>query len=266
MNRIKDFFEDWISGVNGIVEGELITFYAYFSAVLSEIVYLWVAFQDIALPFTILGILSILNILICADFKGSYEGTKRELIVARIYVLVFVAIFIVGFFFNWLANLVIFLAPFILTGFLSFLNEYTSTIFIREQNKIQKKISNIFENPIVSIIARILVVALPFSVFALSILSTHFAIALKCIIIIGYALLVPAYAYLEDELAACNIFEIATWVLWSKEYEQAEKELEKKLAEDPEAFEEEVIAEAKTMLGELEKIEQMVDEKMKNNN
>lgn len=263
MKRLRDFFEDWISGVNCITEGELTTFYTYFSIVISEIICLWVGFQEIALPFTILGILSMLNILICANLKGNYEGTKRELIVACIYVLVFVAIFIAGFFFNWLANLVLFLVPFILTGILSFLNEYTSTIFVGNLSKIEKKISNILENPVVGMIARVLVIGLPFLSFTLSILSTHFAIALKCIIIIGYALLVPVYAYLEDELAACNIFEIATWVLWSKEYEQAEKELERKLAENPEAFEEEVIAAAKTMLGELEKIEQMVDEKMK---
>ena len=263
MNRIKSFFEDWISGVNGIVEGELITFYAYFSVVIAEIIFLWMGFQDIALPFTILGILSMLNVLICANLKGNYECTKREWIVARVYASVFLGIFLVGFFFNWIANLVLFSVPFVLTGILVFLNEYTSTIFIGKQSEIEEKIYNFFENPVVSIIVGILVVVLPFFVFALSIMNTHLTIALKVAIIIGYGFIIPVFAYLEDELAACNIFEIATWVTWSEEYERAEKELEKKLVEDPEAFREDVLATVKAMQIEAEKIEQMVDEKSK---
>lgn len=263
MKRLKDFFEEWLSGVKFITEGELTTFYTYFSIVISEIICLWVAFHEIALPFTILGILSMLNILICADLKGRYECTKTEWIIARIYASVFLGIFVVGFFFNWLANIVLFSLPFILTGLLSFLNEFTDTIVIGEQSEIEKKIFNIMENPVIGRIARVLVIVLPFFVFTLSIFSTHLAVASKFIIIVGYALLVPVYAYLEDELAACNIFEIVTWVTWSKEYEQAEKELERKLAENPEAFEEEVIAAAKAMLGEVEKAEQILEEKMK---
>ena len=95
---MRDFFRSWICGVSYLFTDDLISFYAFFATILAEVAFLWAKGFENALAFSVLLILCIINVIICSYYKGEYEGSKLERIVARIYVIIFAILFLIGVF------------------------------------------------------------------------------------------------------------------------------------------------------------------------
>jgi len=258
---VNQWLENWLAGCNILFYDDCITFYVYFSALLAEIACLWVFFPEIALPFTCLNALCILNVLVCSYGKGFCEGYKPELIFARAYLITFAAIFIIGFFFSWKANLILFLVPFVAIGVFSVIRTFTNTVFIGKWPKKIVILQKIFKNKVICGLGMFAGVYTPFWVFSWFLFQTSLPNVLKLLISVVYGLLIPMICYIEDDFSALTIFEIGFDITWSEEYEQKQKEFEERYNENPEELKEEVIRQAEAMMEGLKNaIEQAVRE------
>lgn len=211
---MRNFFDNWLRGVSYLITDDLISYYTYFTMVLAEVAYLWGSFPKLALPFTCILIASILNIVVSSLFKGRYEGTKREVICARAYVITFISLFIIGLFFNPLASVILFATPIITTALWIMIRNFQDSVYFGPIPKIIKFIGKLFRNPIIWIFSQIIVIALPFGLFAAGIFITSMADWLKTLILVAYLIIAPFIAVFKDYFATCNIFELAYDVNW----------------------------------------------------
>lgn len=210
---------------------ENVSFYLYFTVALAEIAFLWGFFTSIAIPFTVLLGLSILNIIFCGLGKGCREGEKEELIFARAYTVIFALIIIVGFFFNWLANIILFGSALLIT-FLGIITRQFQAYGNLGYDCI-KKWKKFFKvlNKLVLIVSQIILLVGPFVLFVVAVSLTNLPIWLKIVCPIVYAVLIPFIANFEDEFPTCNIFELAYDVTWDEEMQAVSESIEKFEAE-----------------------------------
>lgn len=225
-----DLIETWFDGICYLFEEELVSFYAYFTTILTEIVILWRFFPQDALPFTILLCACIVNVVVCAFFKGKYEGTKVELVFARVYLIVFGIILAVGFFFGWLKNIILFLVP-VIVSFVWVLARLFQILM--EDAVIKEGCSKVFSSDIFRSVIQVIITLVPLEAFALFVYLTSITSEIKIAIIFGYVALIPFIVYMEDILAASNIFELAYYLTWSKEQEKQIEENTKLFQENP---------------------------------
>lgn len=230
----ENWYDKWESGMYGLAIDDLTSFYTYFTLVFSEIIVLWVHYQAIALPFTILLSVSLVNILATSFLKGRFEGTKLELVFTILFWAILGGAFISGFFFNVAANLILFAIPIAYSAM-------SITIRIFQNSKVKSEIkfitvlSNLFGNPLFWLITQLVVLVVPYWVLVSSILMLPIdSFYIKLAICVVYGMLMPYFAYIEDEWGAQNIFELGFTVVWSKDLDEAVEVLNKKFAEDPE--------------------------------
>lgn len=201
---MKNLIENWMNGLSYLIADDHISFYTFFTVVLTECAYLW-AFHEsaIAIPITVILLGYILNVIVFSQLKGNVEGTKLEKVFSILYVLVFVTLFVIGCIFNWA---IIVITTAILLG--------VTALWIVIRNL--QGTSKIFW-----ILSQIIIIGGPFVVFVIFCAKISFLpIALKVAIPLLYIILSPLIAYFEDDSAACNIFELAYDITWSKEYEE----------------------------------------------
>jgi len=251
---MRDFWDNWYEGLVYLFTDDLISFYAYITTVLAEIAFLWGFFPEIAIPFTFLLSLSIVNLIVCSGLKGMFEGNKLELIGARSYVIIFGILFIVGFFFNWLANIILFIIPLIVTFLWIQIRVFQCTAFCGKFPKVIMFFAKIFRNKIFWLISLIFVIGAPFALLVAGICLTGLPGWIKMLMVAIYAIFIPFIPYAEDNLGASNVFEIAYDITWSKEYEEEMKKFYKKMEEDPEGTTQEVLNEVIRVKEETEKI------------
>lgn len=199
----------WLDGFSVLVDDDLISFYTYFTMVLAEIAFLWSFFPDIALPFTILLLLSCINIVVTSYLKSSFASTKKDVAIVLEYRLSFVVLCGIGCFFNWFASIVLFAIPLIITGFWIVIRNFQDTIFCYDTGKLITAISKMFQNKVFWVISQIVVVGLPISLLAVSICTTSLPVWAKIILIVVYAAIAPFIALLEDEMMGGDVFELA---------------------------------------------------------
>lgn len=204
---MKSLMQHWKEGLSYLFSDEnLISFYTFFTVILAECVYLRSVYANsIVMPFVIIFLGYILNILVCAWLKGNWEGTRLEVVFTIIYCIVFIMLFIIGCFINMKVSIIMTAIPLMVTAI---------AIGIREK--------------FCNILAQIVVVGIPIIAFAVSIFSfSTFQVAIKAIILVIYTLCVPFIPYIEDNTAALNIFELAFDVTWNKELEEYLKKFSK---------------------------------------
>lgn len=219
---MKGLFDSWRGGWELLIDDELISWYSYFSIVLAEIAFLWGFLPDIAMPFTILLGASILNVIIMGFLKGAREGAKEEVVFTILYAIFFASIFIIGLFFNWIADIVLFAIALIFTAIWINIRDFFATIAYRfSKKKIFKKVNR----KIARIIAEIFVIGLPLVLFVCFVALSPLPVLVKIILPLIYTLLIPVIVYMEDGFAACNIFELAYEITWSKEMEEWNKKI-----------------------------------------
>ena len=223
---MKKFFENWKSvAINYLIEDDLISFYTFFTVIFAECAYLW-AFQSkfIAVGLTIVLLGYIANVVVFAWFKGCHEGSKAELAIARLYIVGFAIIFIIGCFINFWLNLVLTAIAFGVTFLWINIRTFQDTQLMGYRG-IVGVISKLFNNGVFWLISQIIVIGLPFAVFSwMLVLIPGLPLALKIIIPIVYFVIAPFIAFLEDEMVAENIFEIAYDIWYDEEYDRMMKQ------------------------------------------
>lgn len=205
---MKNLFVNWKLGLSFLIEDTHISFYTFFTLIFAECSYLWVFHEtSVALPITGILIGYILNLMLFAWLKGTTEGTILEKIFSILYVIIFVVLFVIGCVFNM--DLCI-----ICSGIV--LGVTSLWIIIKNQQYTFPHLCNKF----LFILPQIIIIAVPFIAFTICFAMIPFIpIALKIIIPLLYLMLSPYIAYFEDVSAACNIFELAYDITWSKEQE-----------------------------------------------
>ena len=225
---MKDLFESWKDGVSILIEDDLISFYTFFTLILAEISYFF-AFQplSVAKPLAIIFFGYMLNVIICAVVKGNFEGTKIERICSIVYVLVFVALFIIGCIINWKITLICTIILFGITALWIAIRDHQDSVYAYKgqttREKLALKINSLFRNKVFWIVSQIIVIGAPFIAFIVMFANISFIpTALKIIIPIVYVILAPVIAFFEDASACCTIFELAYEISWSKDKEEVE--------------------------------------------
>lgn len=225
---MKDLFESWMDGLGCLIDDDLISFYTFFTLVLAEISYLF-AFQplEVAKPLSLIFFGYMLNVIICAVVKGNFEGTKLELICSIVYVLVFVALFIIGCIINWKITLICTIILFGITALWIAIRDHQDSVYAYKgqttREKLALKINSLFRNKVFWIVSQIIVIGAPFIAFIVMFANISFIpTALKIIIPIVYVILAPVIAFFEDASACCTIFELAYEISWSKDKEEVE--------------------------------------------
>ena len=183
---MKNLVNNWKAGLVYLFTDDLISFYSFFTIIFSECAYLRFFTNQKMELFTIILIGYIVNVIVCAFFKGYWEGTWLEVVFTSLYSIVFVILFIIGCCINVKISIILTIIPLIITAILIKIREYSC-----------------------SILAQFIVVGGPIIVFISITMKPPLPIVLKIIILILYLICVPFISYIEDRTAACNIFELA---------------------------------------------------------
>ena len=199
---MKKIINEWKYGFTFLFDDDLISFYTFFTIVLSEIAFLW-AFMPIsqALPFTFILAGYILNVIISAFIQGIWETTVIQKIFSVIYIIIFIGLLVTGCFFNIVVSILTFIIPLVITALWIQIRDFQDT--------------DCFHNKVFYVFSQIIVVGGPVILLTIFIVFIPMLpIAFKIIIPIIYCLIIPLIVSLEDEIAACNIFELAydAWI------------------------------------------------------
>lgn len=212
---MKDLFESWMDGLGCLIDDDLISFYTFFTLVLTEISYLF-AFQplEVAKPLSLIFFGYMLNVIICAVVKGNFEGTKLELICSIMYVITFVVLFIIGCIINLKITLICTIILFTITALWIAIRDHQDSVYAYKgqttREKLALKINSLFRNKVFWVISQIIVIGAPFIAFIVMFANiSAIPTVLKIIIPIVYVILAPVIAFFEDASACCTIFELA---------------------------------------------------------
>ena len=221
---MKKLVSYWLGALEDLMGDYLISFYAFFTIIFAECAFLWAKVSsDVAKPFTIILILYILNVLVCGFFKGNWENTRIELIASIVYVIIFVTLFIIGCTFNIVLSIVLTVIPLAITFVCIQIRENGDCVYWTiKKPKVAKFLYNFGE---------FMILVCPYVIFVICFaMIPTIPITVKIVIPILYFLCMPLYAQLEDDLATCDIFEIAydvTW-LYMRKLEKLEEKRNKK--------------------------------------
>ena len=190
---MKKIYETWRQGLEYLFTDDLNSYYTFFTTCLIECALFWVfAEKAIALPFTVILIGCILNVLICAALKGAFE----RLWVSTLYIGVFIILAILGCFINPIISILSILIPFIITAISLVLQEWLWSFDLESS----------LEGSLV-LTAFYLAPYLVFVLFMIQI--SELPVIYKIILPILYGVVFPYISIYEDNAATNNIFELA---------------------------------------------------------
>lgn len=230
---MKKLFQTWKARFDYLIKEHIISFYTFFTVIFAECAYLW-AFHTkfISIGLTIVLLAYIANVLVFSWLKSFYECERKELIMARLYVVGFIVIFIVGCFINFWLAVILTLIPFVITYLWIGIREFQDDDYSDNWDGIIGALVRLFKNKVFWIISQVFVIGLPYLAFTVMlVLIPNISLILKIIIAILYLIGAPFIAYAAcidfsgDELSYRDIFEIA----YDISYFDSEKE--KKLYE-----------------------------------
>lgn len=231
---MKKLIREWKRGVSYLFGDALISFYTFFTVIFAECAYLWAFHEEtLAIPFTAVLLGYVLNVIVCAWFKGNWEETRIEVAFTIIYVAVFAVLFAIGCRINSKMAIAMTAIPFIITALWIGIREFQICIFVGA-NKVVMFISRIFANKIFCLFSQIFIIGAPLTAFNICLVQIPTLHAIwKIIIPIVYASCIPFIALYEDDSAALNIFELLYELTWSRHYEEyVRKPIQKMKDED----------------------------------
>lgn len=98
---MKKLIEAWEFGTKCLFDDGTISFYTFFTVILAQCCYLWANYEkQTALPLTLILLGYMLNVFVCAWFKGIWEGEKKEIVVTIVHNAIYIALFVIGCFIN----------------------------------------------------------------------------------------------------------------------------------------------------------------------
>ena len=207
---MKKLIEKWNRGCHFLIEDDLISYYTFFTVILAECSYL-LAFHEteIAIPFTLILLGYIVNVIGTAWLKGIVEGSIFSTIVSILYIIIFIILLILSCSYDMILGIVLNLILFVATAITIGIRTFQDSIFY-SSNWFISKMQKLFSNESFWLMSQIILIGIPFIVFVIMFAQiTYIPIALKIIIPIVYLIIAPLISSLEDDLCACNIFELA---------------------------------------------------------
>ena len=207
---MKKILEKWKRGCHYLIEDDLISYYTFFTVILAECSYLWTFYEaEIAVPFTLILLGYIINVLGTAWLKGIVEGSVFSAIVSIIYIIVFIVLLILSCSYDMILGIVLNLILFVVTAITIGIRTFQDSIFY-SSNWFISKMQKLFSNESFWLMSQILLIGVPYVVFVIMFAQiTYVPIVLKIIVPIVYLIIIPFISKLEDDLCACNIFELA---------------------------------------------------------
>lgn len=200
MKRKYGLIKCWRDGLRYLITGGSISYYIFFTMIIAGGAFLWIKPTSKTIPFTVILLGYILNVIVSAYFKGYWEGTKKERVVSIVYTALFIGLFILGCCLDAIDSLNLTIIPLVTTAYF---------ILIMDQ-------------PFWNILKKIEFV-LPFMFLILIVIISTFTLIQKVIILFFYFLFVPFISFVEN-YTACNIFELAYNITWDGELEQQNKD------------------------------------------
>jgi len=192
MQRIID---KWKFGLEALLFDDLISYYTFFTILFTECFYLF-AFHNfgIAIKFSAVLIGYVVIVLIAARLKMCTD------LASFVYLTMFLALFVVGCFINWELCLILTLIPLLITS---------TFITLRDMQDSWEVFENYIFNKIVEGILILITVGIPFILFTVFFsMISEIPYILKIIFPIEYLIICPFISAIEDDWAACNIFEL----------------------------------------------------------
>ncbi len=213
MKKIKNFYS-YALGL--FFQDDLISFYAFFTSIFTEIAYLW-AFQSELISFnsaiSISLLLYILNVILLGLLKGSFECTKFSNKVSIAYIAIFIGIFAISCYLNrekFIMHTILTIIPIAFSGLSCAVRTFQNTATVSYSNTISTKIELLFQTKIFLYLSEFIIIGIPYIL-----LVVFFAIIpgipliIKILFPIVYLFVAPLFALIEDNIAAMSIFEIA---------------------------------------------------------
>lgn len=217
---MKKLIEAWTYGLSYLLGDIVISFYTFFTVAFAEVAYLWASQEEaLAIPFTVIFLGYVLNVIVCAWFKGEWEGERKEVLFAIAYVVTFGILFVIGCFINFKMNIIMTVILLATTAVNIAIREWQSCAYFgkfRKDNELVYVLKMSFKK-IIYTLSQALVLGGPFVAFAVyleQIPNLH--VVLKVVIPIAYFLCIPLIAYYEDSSSARNIFELAYYITWTR--------------------------------------------------
>lgn len=214
---MRKLFQTWKAHFYYLIEEHIISYYTFFTVIFAECAYLW-AFHTkfISIGLTIVLLAYIGNVLVFSWLKSFNEGERKELIMARLYVVGFIVIFIVGCFINFWLTVILTLIPFVITYLWLGIREFQDDDYSDNWDGIIGALVRLFKNKVFWIISQVFVIGLPYLAFTVMlVLIPNISLILKIVIAILYLICAPFVAYVPcidvccHEITYWNIFEIA---------------------------------------------------------
>ena len=211
---MSDFLNDWDASVELFFGDDVISYYAFFITILAEISYLWVYMTDIAKPLTFILLGFIANVLVIAFVKGHLIwGRKANIITSVVYVLVFLGLFIWETSFTSVKiSAILTIIPFAVAFLWMKIRGFQNTSFGPGFPKIVYVLSKVFGQGLTGRLSQVIIIGGPIIVFTVLFSKIPMIpIALKIIVpIVYFCVVTPYIAFIEDDWATENIFELAT--------------------------------------------------------
>lgn len=185
----------WKFGLEALLFDDLISYYTFFTILFTECFYLF-AFHNLGVAIKLSAVLIgyVVTVLIAARLKSSID------LASLVYLIMFLALLVVGCFINWKLCIILTLTPLIITSIFITLREIQDGCDVFE--------NEIF-NKIVEGILILMIVGIPFVLFTVFFcMISEIPYILKIIFPIEYLIICPFISAIEDDWAACNIFEL----------------------------------------------------------
>ena len=211
---MKKLFKPQIDGIILLWMEDTLSFYTFINLTLAECVWLY-GFADIKIAKSLIVILllGISNLIINSYVVDEFEGTVIGKVASLLYLVVFAILFIIACLIDVLIGGMLFIIPLAITGIFLEVRKIQTTASLEKTNKI----CTLLNNNTVSLLTQIMVLIGPVLTLTISIVMIpNLTTWIKTILIIATIAFAPALAYIEDNMAAMDIFEIA-YVIWDKD-------------------------------------------------
>lgn len=192
---MKTLLRKWSMGVSYLFADDLISFYAFFTIIFAECAYLHAKQPgDIATAFTVILLGYVVDVIVCAWAKGKVESKTGELMVAICYLMIAVAVLILGGLVDAMLSLIFLSIPVAGTAACVAIRYYAGFVTHGE----------------IEYILQAATACIPWIAFAITIaINPEIPMFGKILIPAAWAILAPFVAYFEDNSASQNIFELA---------------------------------------------------------
>lgn len=192
---MKGLLQKWKMGISYLCADDLISFYVFFTIIFAECAYVRSSCpEDVANMFTIILLGYVGNVLLCSWGKGVCEIKEGQLAMSICYVMLTVGLFVLGCIIDVKMNIALFAVPVVVTAVCVLLRYFYGSM----------------SNKMLEDILQVATVIVPWMVFMVTItLIPEIPTAAQVLILAAHMICAPFMAYLEDNLACQNIFELA---------------------------------------------------------